>query len=383
MLTLLLATAAAEPCVMAGPKEPPELYLLSIAPGGDLFSSMGHTALVFSGGERSQPMVFDWGAYDSHRPDLFAAFLTGELSYYLAARPLHVMQRGIQAMDRSAIAQRIEAPPERIEALYSQLLIEAQPANRDYLYRWSDANCATKARDAIDGLLDGALHTALDHPVAHTARFEASRHLWRWPVPAFAWRFITSARLDRPLSAWEATMLPERLEQSLAPLATETCELHTGRYSWAPKTPPPQWPWALPGALGVGALAAAVRTGRRRVAGALVLLCGTILSALGLGSLAVWGLGGLEGVGPTENWAMAGPQSTVLVGAGAWMLLGRPVGAGLSAASLAVGAVGLGVFLFDALPQHQSNGDIVLALLPGLLASVWTVHWFAKRAPPR
>ena len=178
-------------------------------------------------------------------------------------------------------------------------------------------------------------------------------------------------------------MVPERLKQSFAPLASKTCDLNIGRHGWAPQAPPPTWPWALPGAAGVGALAGAVLSHNRRLTGALVLLCGVILSALGLGSLGVWWFSDLVGVGPTENWLIAGPQSAVLIGIGGRMLLSKPVGARLFALSLAVGALGISVFLFDLLPQHQGNADIVLALLPGLLGSVAAIGWFAKPAPPR
>ncbi|MCB9674616.1 MAG: DUF4105 domain-containing protein [Alphaproteobacteria bacterium] len=380
-MLLALLPALASDCAFSPPAGPPRVDLVSIAPGADLFSSMGHTALVFSGGALESPVAYDWGAYDQTRPDLLPAFLAGDLEYFLRGQGVEGLERFARLQGRLAVAQELDASEEAVRALFSSVRDEAGPETRAYVYHWADANCATRARDAIDALTGGALHTALDRPVDTTPRFEATRHLWRWPVWSFAWRFITSSRLDVPLTAWERTMVPEHLMREVGavridgrPLVRSTCTLNDGPLGWAPARPPPTWPWVLPGLVGVAALGAAVRTGRRRVSGALVALCGLVLCALGVPSLAIWAVGDLEGVGPTECWLVAGPQSAVLVAAGAWMARGRPVPAALSALTLAVGALGLGVLAFDLRATGQVNGDIVAALLPGLLASVAAVR---------
>ncbi|MEZ4318875.1 MAG: DUF4105 domain-containing protein [Myxococcota bacterium] len=382
LIAALLTVGLAAPCTFSGVGGPPRVDLVTIAPGDDLFSSMGHTALVFSGGGLEAPVSFDWGAYDHTRSDLLPAFLTGELPYFLNVQDLSLLEARTRMQDRTAVAQRLDLDESAVRALFERTRVEAAPENRAYTYHWADANCATRARDALDTATGGALRTAMSGPTETTPRFEAGRHLWRWPVPAFAWRFITSRRLDVPLTEWERAMVPEHLMRSVGavelggrPFARDTCTLTEGAHGWAPSTPPASWPWGLPGLTGVLALGAAVGTGRMRLAGGLVALCGAILCAIGVPSLLLWCASDVEGIGPTENWLIAGPQSIALVWAGLVMARGRVPGRVTAGVAGLVGLVGLGVLACDAVGTGQANGDIVLALLPGLLASCTTVLW--------
>ncbi len=374
------ARAAADSftCRFADARAPATLHLVTVAPGDDLFSSMGHDALVFSGGGLESPIAFDWGAYDTRHPDPITAFLTGELPYFLNVQPLSRLERTVRAQDRLAVAQQLRVPSERIEALYAELRATAGPDRGAYAYHWGTANCATRARDALDRLTDGALAQQLSDPVATTARHEALRHLWRWPLLAYPWRFITSRRLDQPLTEWDRTMIPEHLHREVAgivlpdgPLVTHSCTLVDGSHGWAPKNPPETWVFALPGLLGSTLLVAATITARRRVAGGLILFCSGVLLALGIPSLVLWSLSSMDGIGPTENWLLAGPQSAVFTGVSTYLIRKRPVPKAWIAALLATGALALGVIVLDLRPNGQVNGDIVTSLLPAVLTSVW------------
>lgn len=364
---------------------PPEgdglrLHLITVTPGGDLFSSMGHTALLFTA--PGQPgLVLNWGAYDGSKASV-PTFLRGELPYFLNRQPFDNLVKRTQDQGRTMIVQRLDLERAPTFALLKELELRARKETREYKYHWRDANCATKARDALDEVTGGALSAAWAGQADTTARFEGSRHLHRWPIPHFAWRLAVSSRLDEPMSVWERTMLPEHLMREVAnartergPLVDATCTMVEGSYGWAPEQPPASWPPALPGLLGSVAVLGAARTGRTRTVGALTTLYGTVLGVLGTASFGLWALGTLEGVGPTDLWTIAGPWSWGLAVAGVAAWRGR-FGARSRGVALVLAAVGLLGGLVSVVTPAR-NGDVVLALLPGLLACVaalWVAH---------
>ena len=334
-----------------------------MAPGADLVSSMGHTLIVFSGGGLERPRAFDWADANAARAD---EVLRGEFQVQLRADDVPRTLLAVLDPTRTRTLTTIDAPAERIEAVWADLEEQARNGQR-YPYHWATGNCATHARDAIDRAVPGGFRD--DGPANTTARYEGGRHLWRWPVLAFAWRFTTSAMLDRPLTAWELLMLPEQLMRAVPTAAT--CTL-PGEHSWAPAEPPPTWPWTLPGAAGSLGVLAAVVTGRRTLVAALVSTYGIVLGALGTISMTLWAVSSFEGVGPTENWLIAGPQTWLLVWAAWRVAQERPVPAWIPGGLVALALLGLLPFL------PQANEDIQAALLPGLFTTCGAVAWLGR-----
>ncbi len=371
MLIGAAVAAAAElgSCELAEPGEPLTVHLVSIAPGEGLMDSMGHTVLLFSGGELDRPRAYNWGVFDSSQPNLVLTFLRGELRYFLMASRWPPLRDLYVGAGRAMVGQRLALEPRAVDALYARVdEVAADPVRREYTYHWADANCATKARDAIDLALGGSLRAALTRPVDTTPRVEAMRHFHRAVIPGFAWDFVTSGRVDAPLTAWERAMLPEHLMrevQGVPGLVAVTCSLNEGRLGWAPPRPNPTWPWAIPGLVGSGLVLAS--GGRApRVTGGLVLSYGLVLAVLGTSSLLVWQVSRVEGVGPTTNWLMAGPQTWVLVAVGLRLLRGHGLEEWMPRACNTLALLGLLALPF--------GGSMLPVLLPGLLACVWAVR---------
>jgi hypothetical protein len=372
-----------EPGAVGAPSAELRVHVVSAAPGWDLMSSMGHTVLLFSGGNVTEPVAYNWGLFEGTDQGLVVPFLRGTLPYHVGAVPWSAFWEANVGHGRTLVAQRLQLDPGAAEALLALSEDAAAPEHRSYRYHWADANCATKVRDALDDVTGGALRRALDHPVDTTPRIEGSRHLWRWGPVRFAWRFVTSDRLDAPLTAWERAMVPEHLMRALEevtvdgrPLVAETCAVSVGLFGWAPERLPPSPVLPAAGAMvAIAALGASRRHDPRpRLAGWIVGLWGLLLAVIGTSSLALWAVSDLDGLGPTENWLLAGPQSWVLVAVGWRLARGRLPGRAGTAACWAVGAAGVACALLDLLPGvDQANADMLLALLPGLLGCVAAV----------
>ncbi len=392
------ADAQAGACTHARKGEPLKVHLLTTSPGDQVFNSMGHTAISLSGGPLEEPEVYNWGAFDGRRPDLLAAFLSGRMEFWLANEVWKVQWKRTVRQDRTMVAQELNLPQVRAMELLDSLAEGHKKENRYYIYNWSTNNCATRARDVLDEVTAGALKEAMDRPVDETARFEGARHLAPWPAVAFGFNFLASDYLDQPLTAWDVGMVPERLMKSVSavefssgwpdgksrPLVAETCTLRSGGNLWADPEPLPRWPFVLTGllmALVGGGLTTRSAPNARIGGGVLLALNLAFGALLGTATLVLWANSDLNGVGPTENWAFAGPQGFVLV----WMLVralrGRASAAlAWGAAAIAASSVVYAVLkLVLGLPQQ--NWDMVGTFVPSVLA-VAAVVFHAARARP-
>ena len=367
MMPLVLAAAFAappavtEPCTLPDTHTPLQVYVVSVTPGWDAMSSLGHTMVLFAGGGLSEPVTYNWGAFDASSETVMRDFASGELPYFLVEWSWPAMHQSLLEQGRGAVGQRLALDDAEARAFMERL--EHDPARDGYIYDWATANCSTKARDAIDEEFDGALAKAWAKPVSTTPRYDVRRHLGAFVARDLAWSFIAGPEVDVPLTAWERTMFPERLLEALegakqadgARVVDQTCVLLPGRFQWAPERPAPTWLWSIPGLLaGWMALAAMMGKGRtaQRLLGSATVLYGLFLTGLGGSTLLVSMLTAMKGAGPTWAWALAGPQSVVLVvggvqawrgrSAGPWMKisLGTVLVASLVGASLAASGLG-------------------------------------------
>lgn len=399
------AVARAGACSHARKGEPMKIHLLTTSPGDQVFNSMGHTAISLSGGPLEEAEVYNWGAYNGQTENILSKFLSGRMEFWLANEVWKVQWKRTVRQDRTMVAQELAVPQARAAELLDMLEEEFKPENRNYIYHWAKDNCATRARDVLDEITGGAVKAALDSPVPWSARHEGARHLAQWAPVSFGFNFLASSYLDQPLTEWDVGMVPERLMKSLSkvevtagwpdgkprPLVTETCTLRVGGNAWAPPAPLPTWPPALIGlllALGGGGLGmvGAGRSGdaggsRAARAGAGALLGASLLfgGVLGTVTLLLWANSDLDGVGPTENWAFAGPQTLLLFGLLVRALRGK---AGAGAARAAAAIAGLGVVytvLKPVVGLPQANWDMVGAFLPAVLAAAAVIWRRAAR----
>ena len=390
MLPLLLGTALAtppvadHPCELPAPDDPLQVYLVTITPGWDAISSLGHTVILVTGGGHDPALTYNWGAYDTSSDTVAQDFVRGELPYFLATWVWPAQRESLLEQGRAALAQRLELPDP--DGFVAALEEAAKPENNRYIYDWRTANCSTKARDFLDAQLDGALARQWSGEASATCREHIRRHLGRATAQDLGWSFVAGAEVDEPLDAWEAALFPDQLMASVAdstvngrPLVAETCLLLPGRFGWALERPPPTWPWMVPGGLfgwlavsGAHGLRGKNATSARWLAGGSLFVYGAFLTLLGTLTLLLATATSMRAAGPTPAWLLASPHSLVFVATAVPVLQGRPVPRGLLGATLVTALLAV-VGLFVAPP------GIGLALAPGVLACTYAV-WRASGA---
>ena len=385
MWPLLLTAAFAarpvadHPCELPSEGDPVQVYLVTVTPGWDAISSLGHTLILVAGGDREDPITYNWGAYDGGSDTVTEDFLRGRLPYFLAAWSWPAQRLSFLEQGRGALAQRLRLDDPA--AFVSALETAARPENARYVYDWRTANCATKARDFLDDQLDGALSEAWAYPTESTPRFEIRRHLGKAIAQDLGWSFVASAEVDEPLTEWERALMPDRLMESVAdaaidgrPLVDETCLLLPGRFGWAPERPPPTWPWMVPGVV-FGWLAVSGAHGDegkgRWLLAASLFAYGGFLTLLGTLTLALSLATTMRAAGPTPAWLLASPHSAVFLAAMVPVIRDRP------APPVLLAAVGL-TALLAAVGLFVAPPGVGLALAPGIFACSYAVWRFRR-----
>lgn len=397
---LALAAVQAAPafdvrdCPISGPQRTgDEIWVVSITPGEQPFGYLGHTGVWIRTLSPKRNTWVEFGVVNSGRQAPGPALVLGTLEATWGARSIGGAANRITWQGRSAYAQRLDLSAQELDQLAQRLIQHGEAADRQWTpFHWADRSCATAIRDELDDVLGGALASQPAADVHTRPRAEVARHLashrWAW----WPLMLMVGAEADRPIGAFEAAFVPERLAGLLAdashpvhgrPLVRETCTLVRDGSSFAASSDPTGRWWAL-----VLGLASALwlgiwgrpwhRPGPRRVLGLSTMGMGALLGSLGTISWALAALSSLEVLGSNAAWALMHPGAWLWIWVG-WAWIRR--GLGPRPRTVALALVGAALGLGPASAQVLGQDALVawMVFLPGLA----TLGLLAWRTPAR
>ncbi len=212
---LLLSGVAQDNCRL-------RITLLTCAPGAELYSTFGHTAIRVQDSTTGGDEVYNYGTFE-FAPDFYMKFVRGKLLYALSVEPFPDFMYQYQQESRSVIEQELALTCLQKAQLYTALRTNAQPQNRSYRYDFLFDNCTTRARDMI--ALKAAARVAFKDilPANHpTFRDEIDVYLKRahqdWSKLGID--LLLGAKMDRKASNTEAMFLPDNLLKAVDSAAT-------------------------------------------------------------------------------------------------------------------------------------------------------------------
>lgn len=189
------------------------ISLLTCAPGKELYSTFGHTALRVKDEQRGTDYVFNYGTFE-FGPDFYTEFIRGKLLYFLSVQDFSDFVYEYQLQSRSIQEQVLQLNCNEKQKLYTALQVNAEEQNRYYRYDFLFDNCTTRAGDIVTRNTNSPVVFKNILPKYHpTFRDLIHGYLDRghqyWSKLGID--ILLGAKLDRKVSNHEAMFLPDYL----------------------------------------------------------------------------------------------------------------------------------------------------------------------------
>ena len=196
---------------------PTRIELYTMGPGDDVFEAFGHAALCVISDENPRGLCYNYGTADYADPaGLFWGVLRGRAMFEVASMPLPLMLQAYVEDDRSVYRQKLDLSPDAADAMATRLDHDNQPENRAYLYNHYRENCATRLRDHLDAVADGALARGSTRPYDETYRELTARGFASSFLLLAGMEVLVGRQVDRTPTVWEAMFLPDVLRAEVA-----------------------------------------------------------------------------------------------------------------------------------------------------------------------
>lgn len=365
------------------------VYLVTFGPGPALWERFGHNLIWIRDPVTGTGPAYDFGRFDFQDSGFFLRFARGRMSYWEGREEgSEVLARYARA-GRSVWLQELNLPPQARVRLRDSLEASYGRDHGRYRYDYYLDNCSTRLREALDLAAGGAIRRRLDTAGTGTSyRDHTRRSVENNPLVYALLDAALGPVVDRPISRWAETFLPERLRVRLrevvildgegrpTPLVKAEWALSDRELYPVPAVPGTRLQVALP-ALGVllgGALVGLAWLGRRGVRAmrrAFLMLAGAWEATAALaGGLLVWFWAFSDHVVAYANAQML--QFNLLAAVLLLLLPGAvrgrpgPVRTARVVAGLLTAASALGLLLLGVLTQQ--GGEIAAFALPAHLA---------------
>jgi hypothetical protein len=134
-----------------------DMSLITIAPGDELYSGFGHSALWVEDKSKGLSVVFNYGTFDFETSGFYMKFIRGKLDYMLSAGRISYLVNSAKAEGRSVVQQQLNLNLDQKNEIYNYLLQNIKPENRFYQYDFFFDNCSTRFRDLLEDVLGEGL----------------------------------------------------------------------------------------------------------------------------------------------------------------------------------------------------------------------------------
>ena len=124
------------------------ISLLTCAPGEELYSTFGHTALRVQDPSQGIDQVYNYGTFE-FGPDFYTKFIRGKLLYFLSVEEFGDFMYQYEAQSRSVQEQVLRLDCFEKQKLRSALQVNALEENKYYRYDFLFDNCTTRAGDMV------------------------------------------------------------------------------------------------------------------------------------------------------------------------------------------------------------------------------------------
>ncbi len=125
------------------------ISIITCAPGDELYSIFGHTAIRIIDSSKKTDLVFGYGNFDFNEPDFYFKFVRGKLNYSLSAEDLPTFLYEYQVTHRSVTEQELLLNDSSKQVISEALAKNLMGNNRYYKYDFLYDNCTSRVKDIL------------------------------------------------------------------------------------------------------------------------------------------------------------------------------------------------------------------------------------------
>lgn len=190
--------------------------LITCAPGTEVYSLFGHSALRLQDESKGVDVVFNYGLFSFQSENFYWNFSRGYTDYLLGVQRYNDFIQEYVFEDRTVLQQQLNLTENQKQALLDLLLTNLEPENRIYRYNYFTNNCASKLRDILQDCAGNALNYYSPPTYKTTYRKVVRRYL-----KPYAWTWLGTdvclgSPADKAITFWETMFLPDYLSEGFA-----------------------------------------------------------------------------------------------------------------------------------------------------------------------
>ncbi len=182
------------------------ISLLTCAPGDEIYTLFGHTAIRVKIANQNIDRVYNYGLFNFNTPNFIFRFALGKTDYQLGASTFPYFLAEYEYYNRAVWEQTLNLTLEEKNRLFYLLQDNNKPENRIYRYNVFYDNCATKPRDIISQSINGDIK--FTDTIDETFRTIIHQHTKNHPWSEFGMDLGLGSPADKKISTLESMFAP-------------------------------------------------------------------------------------------------------------------------------------------------------------------------------
>lgn len=196
---------------------PYRVSILTCAPGAELYSTFGHTAIRLIDSVKQTDVVFNWGTFDFGDPNFYMKFVRGKLEYFLSVSTYDDFIIEYKEEQRSIWEQELNLSCVEKQKVVDAMLDNLKAGKRFYKYDFLLDNCTSRVRDILFKNISNLSLTDSLTEEGVTYRNQIHEYLDEGAKPwsKLGIDILLGSKLDKQVTNWNAMFLPDYLMQGL------------------------------------------------------------------------------------------------------------------------------------------------------------------------
>lgn len=215
ILSLIAVVCACVALYANGKDRGIEVSVLTCAPGEEVYSLYGHTAIRVKDNATGEDRVFNYGVFDFNTEYFIWKFVLGKTDYICASMPWAYFLREYERSGRSVVVQLLDLTESEACKVKEYLFKNVEPENRVYRYNYLTNNCTTKVLDCVEACVEGTIVYSWSSEM-HTYRSILHRYTSSHPWAQDGNDLLLGADVDTILSHRATCFMPDLYMKALS-----------------------------------------------------------------------------------------------------------------------------------------------------------------------